>query len=221
MPNTGTGITNKGLSYFLTVDQGLDQPDIQGWMQNFATAANARVIQIGNKINTGVDTVGSASYVDPANADKTTVTCPLDGILVVGFSGLWKVSAAATIAAALFIGPTGGTLNQLKVPNTVSGGAPQLQEATTSPGVATGYGYLHSMRQGLGPGTTMPASGSDTSLVTTGLILASPTGAFDGGLCYIFPGSADTFDVAVRYKNSAGSLSVKERRLWVSSVEFL
>jgi hypothetical protein len=219
MPNTGTGLTNKGLPYFLLSEIGLGNPDIQGWFQNFATAANARVSVPAAVYKTAVATVGSATYADPSDGgDKVTVACPTDGLLIAGYSSLWKVSAAATIAAAFFIGPTGGTQTQLKLPNPASGGAPVVQEATLSPGAATNYGYLHSNRQGLGailPGAT------DNTLVTTGLVLASPSGAQDGGLCYIFPGTADTFDVAVKYKNSAGTLSVKERRLWVWSVEYL
>jgi hypothetical protein len=39
-------------------------------------------------------------------------------------------------------------------------------------------------------------------------------------LCYISV-AAGTYDVSVKYKISTGTLTVKERRLWVHSVQYL
>jgi hypothetical protein len=209
-----SGVTAKGIPILTSSDQGLPTPNVQSYLQTLATALDARIEHVGSSYNANPDSVSSTSYANPSSSfDRVqNIIVPTDGLLVVGFAGLWKVSAASTMGAALFIGA-----NQLKNLNTASGGAPILAEGTNTTAGATSYGFMHSGRQGIGVGS---APATDTTLVNTGMILYEPTTSTDGGLCYISV-AAGTYDVSVKYKISTGTLTVKERRLWVHSVQYL
>jgi hypothetical protein len=203
----------KGLPYLDPAnDYQLPLPDPQAYMAALAAAADARVDHIGVSNISTTETVNSAAYALAPTPDRVqNIILPTDGLLQVGFVGLWKATAAATYNAAIFIGA-----NQLKAPNTASGGAPLVQEAQAVTAGSTGMSYLTSTRYGLGGAMVV---GADASTVTTGLSLWN-TALGEGGLCWIWA-NAGTYDISVQYKNSAGSFSIKERRLWVHAIPYL
>lgn len=141
------------------------------------------------------------------------VVLPTDGLIVVSYMAIFKSSVSSVGKAAIFIGA-----NQLKAndglapPGTAIGEATTGSTANTYKPVATHPGGLYS--SGTGSGTAY------TGHVTTGQAISAdatiPAGA---GPCYIFA-AAGTYDVSIQFKSSSGSVSVKERNLWVWTLGF-
>jgi hypothetical protein len=213
MTTTGTGLTNlNGLPYFTTADEKKALPDVRGWLENLATTLDGKLPHVKACYNFNADTFSQAAYAQATNPDRVqNVIVPTNGLIAINFVGMWKASAAGTFSAAIFIGS-----NQIKVANIASGGAPTVQEISVSPGAATGYTFYHSTRGGLDGSM---AAGSDASLVTTGMVQPITNATNGGGPVWVWL-AAGTYDISVQYKNTAGSLSIKERRLWVHSEQY-
>lgn len=142
------------------------------------------------------------------------IVMPTDGILRIGYHATWKESVDGAGRAAIFIGA-----NQLKIANG-SDAAPAVTnaEAGISAGADT-FKVLGTHARGLvSDGTTATIYTGD---VTTGQIvgIARSTFAVGGGFCEIFV-AAGTYDISVQFKSSSGSVTVKNRKLWVSTIGF-
>lgn len=150
------------------------------------------------------------------------VLLPTDGLICVAYQALWKESVASAGRAAIFIGA-----NDLKLPNfgsaTINTGTPP---SAWIGGTANTYQPLSTIAAGLrcavgGTGV----GGSDSTLgVTTGVALSSAqnTGSelvYDGGVCLIYA-AAGTYDISIQFKSTSGSVSAKERKLWVWTINF-
>ncbi len=144
-----------------------------------------------------------------------------DGLLTVGFQAIWQESVAGAARAAIFL-----NANQL-VAGFAGVNAPLAQEAPMySGGVAGRDQILSSIAQGLGGTRIAGPSGNYTGDATTGQVLGggygdngqteSPRG---WGTCTIFA-AAGTYTVSVQFKASSGTVTVKNRRLWVKTEGF-
>jgi hypothetical protein len=153
------------------------------------------------------------------------VVLPEGGQIIIGYQALWKESVAGTARAAIFLGA-----NQLKAPRLQN--TPGVSEAGTGATSTTGkYGVLGSMTLGLG-GSNLQAAGEDMGLVTTGMPITGagiPCYALSGGAVLTEAGSvtwckcaitaaAGTYDISVRFKSSSGTVTAKERKLWVETL---
>jgi hypothetical protein len=127
---------------------------------------------------------------------------PSDGLIVVGFQATWQESVLGAGRGAIFIGA-----NQLKY--AISSGAPGVQEASVGGSSANLDLPVFTTGSGL---TATAGSGNYTGDVTTGQILGQ-------GFVVIFA-AAGTYDVSVQFKASSGSVTVKNRKLWVSTIGF-
>jgi len=158
------------------------------------------------------ETTTSTSYTLLTTEDQVeNVVLPTDGILWVKYRALWKLTGASNAgAAAIFIGS-----NQLKafVVNTV----PAVAEASLA---ASGdnYGLVYSEPINAAVGTTgldsLSSGTSDASFVTTGMA--------DSHFLAI-EAAAGTYTVSIQFHVNAtngGTLSVKERKLWVKAEGF-
>lgn len=127
------------------------------------------------------------------------VNVPADSLLRIVFFALVKCSVNNAGRVGLFIGG-----NQLKA---VDGdGAPAVQEVDPSEAGGTDftdYGTVYTTSSGL---VAIQASG-DASLVTTGLAIGE----------IVVPVAAGSYDVEMRYKASSGSITAKERSLFVEA----
>lgn len=153
----------------------------------------------------------------------TGVVLPTDGLICVAYQATWQESVAAAAQAAIFIGA-----NQLKgAPTSTSAGNPigqvSLQFANTNAGTAATDMALATHAGGLASQvkTNTTAYGGD---VTTGqLVGLSPFNAGGqsgmGGPCYIFA-AAGTYDISIQFNASSGSVTVKNRHLWVWTISF-
>jgi hypothetical protein len=62
--------------------------------------------------------------------------------------------------------------------------------------------------------------GAYTGDVTTGQLLGRNLAATLMGLAVVFA-AAGTYDVSIQFKSASGSVTAKERKLWVEAVSFV
>lgn len=165
---------------------------------NMVTAAEART---------------SASFGLLTTPDRVSgIVLSTDGLMFIAYQALWKESVTNTGRAAVFVGA-----NQLKKADG-SGGAPQVVESGPfNRATANRYAPLSSYPEGLHT-PTQDGAADATSAVTTGQIIghdnaASGDEAGSGIIC-IFA-AAGTYDVSVQFRAVSGTVTVKERKLWV------
>lgn len=162
------------------------------------------------------------------------VVMPTDGLIAVLYQATWQESVNGAARAAIFIGANQQTINAISGPLAVAA-------ATTAAGGGTDH-PLVSHPGGLGSLGSAAASGADvTTGQAVGLVAyggtAVPLGVelggtvyqgvapdathayLYGGPCYIFA-AAGTYDVSVQFKATSGSVTAKNRKLWVWSRYF-
>lgn len=139
----------------------------------------------------------SASFGTLTTADEVTgVVVPENGLLVVAYSALVKSSVSAAGRAAIFIGA-----NQLKGAGVT---IPEVQETGLT---GTAFNTVISHAPGL-------VAVGGTSFVTTGQSLGNINQTY-GGPCFIHRLAAGTYNVSVQFKATSGSVTAKERALYV------
>jgi hypothetical protein len=122
-----------------------------------------------------------------------SVVLPENGLMLIGYIANFKSSVSAAGRAAVFIGA-----NQLSA----SGAAQQALS------VGTGFRRLHTAWGGLTVGP------NENAWLTTGEILGSP---LEAGFAVVF-GAAGTYTVSAQFKATSGSVTAKERKLWVATL---
>lgn len=171
----------------------------------------------------------NAAYGTLTTPDQVaSVVLPTDGLIAVVYQALWQESVAGAARAAIFIGA-----NQLQVQTSDIG--PVTQAGTTGGAVAaidrslgTWNGGLASQAHGaaqtadittgqvVGFGNT---AGANISFETNGVVRAFAAETNVGGPVYVFA-AAGTYTVSVQFKASSGSVTGKNRKLWVWSMAF-
>lgn len=159
------------------------------------------------------------------NPDRVSqVTMPTDGLMYIGAIGRYKCTVLGDDLSglgcqiAIHINS-----NQLKVPDSGQA-APVAQSSVWNNFAATNtykpFGSYHGGIASIG-GTV--AQSDD---VTTGQILS--IGTLGDGSKYVAPGgffimfaAAGVYDISLRYKVSSGTITVKNRKLWVWTKEFV
>jgi hypothetical protein len=132
------------------------------------------------------------------------IVLPTNGLIRVAYQATWQESVTGAAKAAIFIGA-----NQLKI-NASGGAAPVVQEVGIGTPSPTDN-PLSTYRVGLVSGGSAVASGAN---VTTGQVVGGP--GLEGGECLIFA-AAGTYTISVQFKAAAGTVTVKDRRLWVEA----
>lgn len=187
------------------------------WTPTDMNALSDQVLQVagyrGKSIIATEETRTNTAYGLMTTPDRVTgIVLPTDGLIVVQFHALWKQSVDLAARAAIFLGS-----NQLLVHHGAS--APVVSDAQIPAGLGTptDYNHLLSAAQGL---TGEGGSTGVSSTLTTGTALAAVTPTvYVGGQCLIYA-AAGTYDVSVQFKSSSGDVTVKERKLWVSTLAF-
>lgn len=181
----------------------------------------------GKSIIATEQTTTSTSFVALTTPDLVSgVVVPEDGVLRVGFEALWKSSVEVVHQAAIFIGE-----NQLKIHES-GWSAPRVQAARLSNTDTGVYHTIFSFKGGL---LSDNCAGQSVVKVATGQVLGLQGAAesevngssvtigdddYYGGFVDIVGLPAGSYDVGVRYKTTSGTLSVKDRRLWVEAIGF-
>lgn len=182
--------------------------------------------QRGKSIIATTETRTNVAFGTLPTPDQVTVVLPTDGLIKIAFQGMWQEQVAGAGQAAIFIGA-----NQLKVQSDASAlpRGPAVQAAVMG-GVAARDAPLVSAPIGL---VSLNPGGSYTADVATGQAVGfankgdvaswdvgSGFGAVGplqhGGSCFVFA-AAGTYTVSVQFKSTSGSVTVKNRKLWVSA----
>lgn len=140
------------------------------------------------------------------------IVLPTDGIIAVAFQATWQESVNGAARAAIFIGA-----NQLKVANS-DGTVPVVQEAFHASGSTAIDKPLGTYVGGLRTNTTNSTAYAGD--VTTGQLIGTTNSTtVDAGTPVIFA-AAGTYTVSVQVKATSGSVTMKNRRLWVWTIGF-
>ena len=176
--------------------------------------SDSGAVRRGKSIIATEETRTVNSYATLTTPDRVqNVVLPTNGLLFVAYQAEWKASAGAvTGRAAIFLGA-----NQLKESQAGTNAAPVAQSAASG-GTADQWKPLSTEQYGL---VTASGSVAYTGDVTTGQALGAtgegPT--WGGGACIIFA-AAGTYDVSIQFLCSSGTVSVKNRKLWVWTMDF-
>lgn len=159
------------------------------------TAAAKPLTWYTPKVIATEETRESTSFGTLTTADKIeNVVLPENGLIVIGYTALVKASVALAGRAAVFIGS-----NQLKLTGTAT-------EATFDTGA---FSRLATNGAGLFD------KASTTAFATTGEVLGPLNSeTAPGGPLYVWA-AAGTYTISVQFKSTSGSITAKERKLWV------
>lgn len=168
-------------------------------LQTEFAAANNPVTWYTPKVIATEESRTNTSFGTLTTADEIkSVVLAENGLILISYTAIIKSSVSGAGGVAIFIGS-----NQLKSPGIVA--APEVQEASTT-------GTSSTMFISRGGGLVNLEAG--TSYVTTGMTLGAA--GTSSGLCPVFA-AAGTYDISVKYKATSGSVTAKERKLWVET----
>lgn len=201
--------------------------------------SDATIVRRGKSIIATSESRTNVAYGLLTTPDRvSSIVMPTDGIICVAYVAQWQESVANAGRAAIFLGA-----NQIKVPFTEGPSTGtiglSLQAARTGEAAGAINCALCSGPAGLASFKTNSATNDP---VTTGQVLgiaARPgstdihmeiettgasfldvtSGAPFGGPAYIYA-DAGTYDISIQYKSTSGSVTVKNRKLWVWTVGF-
>jgi hypothetical protein len=168
------------------------------------------------KIIATEETRENAAYGTMTTKDEITgVVLPENGLIVVGYQALVKESVDGAGRVALFLGA-----NQVKVRDN-SANAPVALDSTCG-GLAGKFSGIATSSAGFQQ-FVGPFEGEATADVNTGQLLGYVKSMSNhegiGGPMFIFA-SAGTYTVSIQFKASSGTITAKERKLWVSVLGF-
>lgn len=219
-----------------------DPADVPADLQALAESVDSKtmILQAKKSIVPAEQSRTNTAYGYLGTNDKVTgIVLPTDGLIVVAFQALWKEDTSGEALAALFIGA-----NQQKVQASAAGGT--LQPVTVEAiSLSTADEYRPVFTTPTGLASMRNPVGSASSDVTTGQAIgyaginSSGTAhllsqAIDGeyaeqpiadgsitagGPCHIFA-AAGTYEVGVKFKSASGTVTAKERKLWVYTIAF-
>lgn len=165
----------------------------------------------------------STTYTTLTTPDQIpNVILPANGLIAVAYQATWQESVTGGARAAIFIGAN-QLMTNLGVNPHLSAGAKQIGASTNIDTmlVSTPWGLAGTPGSGsTGDVTTGQTIGSNTNVTVYSELDGTVIGlAGAGGICYIFA-AAGTYTISVKYKASSGSVTAKNRRLWVWSFGF-
>lgn len=234
----GSVTTPKIANTAVTADKLADAARL-GLTDSTYVRRGSSIITSGGPSGIGDSTINSTSFVTAASASAGLTTAdqvsnlvlPTDGLIAILYQATWQESVAGAARAAIFLGA-----NQLSIRS--AAGAPITQAAATASTSTTAVDlHLGTSNLGIGSmyGQGTSAVGTD---VTTGQVLGSINGPTSGptfqngaapagrysegvgwGLCPVFA-AAGTYTISVQFKVSSGTLTVKNRKLWVWTIGF-
>lgn len=143
-----------------------------------------------------------------------SVALPTDGLISIAYMAMFKSSGTGTGIAELFLGA-----NAIAV-YIGSSSALSVGQVNTSSSFADRYEALSTYSGGL---CVSGQSAADKAVPsTTGQYVTATAGLPTvemGGIAYIFA-AAGIYDVSVQFKATSGSVTVKNRKLWVWTTGF-
>lgn len=227
--NENVNDLNSNLNAITAVVNGaIDSSNIAnaGVSANNLSTALAQFLGITNVANTGrgasiiatTESRTNVAFGTLTTPDQVTgIVLPANGLICVLYQATWQESVSAAASAGIFVGATQA---KRAVADNV---APQASIPVLGGTVATDT-PLVTMPNGL---TSFPmTAGAYTGDVTTGQIAGYSSEAnldyptlSAAGPCYIFA-AAGTYTISIQFKASSGSVTAKNRKLWVWTTGF-
>jgi hypothetical protein len=191
------------LSEIVAAVNGLDGENLSTALAEYLGISKSGSPRRGKTIIATEEARTDTAYGLMTTPDRVSgIVLPTDGVLLVTYHAMWKNSVGSAGRAAVFLGA-----NQAKY-GASNGGAPAVAEATGHG--ATGYDWLATVSTGPVLGTVNSAN-AVTGGITTGMSMIGTAALF---------AAAGTYDVSVQFKATSGSVTVKERRLYVAAVGY-
>lgn len=141
----------------------------------------------------------------PTADEIKEITVPENGVVRLGYTAAIKSSVANEGRVSFFVNGT-----QIKADK--GGTEPGQQEVQTK---STTFHHISSCPKGLETSAVNAWLGD----VTSGQALSTGDSLSQGGFCTIYGLAPATYSFSVRYKALSGSITSKERRLWVELPE--
>jgi hypothetical protein len=192
----------------------IDDANLKAALKAVLGVSDGITARRGKSIIPATESRTNVAYGTLTTPDQVSVTLPQDGLIAVAYQATWQESVSGAARAGIFVGA-----NEVVVaPSTAVTGAPS---ATSPEGNPTSASFpntdlaLSSYPGGLKSETEN--STAYTGDVTTGQVVGLAGG--NGGPCYIFA-AAGTYAVSIQFKSSSGSVTVKNRKLWVWTLGF-
>lgn len=161
---------------------------------------------------TGTRTNVAFGALSDAADQVSGIVLPTTGLIMVAYQATWQNTVASAGRAAIFIGA-----NQLKVA-TVGSGSPAVQQAV-GPASINSDSPLASFPVGLNSTDSTSYAGDVTTGQAVGIAGTTASGANQGASCLI-SAAAGTYTVSVQFAATSGTVTAKNRRLYVWTVGF-
>jgi hypothetical protein len=157
----------------------------------------------------------------------TEIVLAADGRIRVAFQGTWQESVAQAASAAIFLNatqlqsatPAARGVQEAKINSPVTT-AIDVPLCTASFGLVSANALAATNYPGdAATGQVVGIMGNGTQnavWVFGGQVFTQPIGG--GGVCEIFA-AAGTYDVSVQFKSTSGSITAKNRKLWVEAMD--
>jgi hypothetical protein len=220
-----------GTSWTVTRGGSLSAPDtctpsthpIGATIYHYLTAGALSAAGLGGLLPWGHTNIATseartnAGYGTLTTPDQVVgVVLPTDGLVLVGYQAQWAESVAGAASANIFLGANG-----LKAATGNGGGSAPIDDAigTAATSTASVFAPLTTGVLGLYSGVTQGGTTAAAD-VSTGQVVGyfgGPAGS--GGPLWIFA-AAGTYTVSVQYKATSGSVTAKNRHLWVATLAF-
>lgn len=214
----------KVLQALTDLQDAVNSLDVENLSTDAAATLGVGATGRGKSIIATEESRTNTAYGTLATPDSVTVTMPTDGLIFVACQAMWKESVSGGAKAAIFLGA-----NQLKgasiqfgglAPTPVVQAAEGVQATNTAGSPATNlYRYFSSSPIGLVRGTAGTSDLDYTGDVTTGQAVFSTTTSGGSGVAVIFA-AAGSYAVSLQYAATSGSVTVKNRKLWVWTMGF-
>ena len=214
-------------------DANVTAAKLDNTLSQYVGINNGSNVGRGKSIITTEEGRSNAAYATLTTPDQVSnIVLPTDGLIFVAYQATWKETVSNAATAAIFIGSS-----QLASAHPDAGAAVPNQFCTASLasyGAGVGrWAPLSSYALGLvsysGAGSYSSAHADYAGDVTTGQAIgggipiniagAGSPRYVAGGVCQVFA-AAGTYTVSVRYAASSGTVTAKNRKLWVWTLGF-
>jgi hypothetical protein len=186
-------------------DDAVGVQELDGTVNDLLGVSESSTVRRGNFVRAAQDNLASATYQKMGNADEViNIAVPATSLLHIMYRAEWsKSDSGATATAAIFL--DGDQLKYTPAPGPAT--APAVQEIANSENNIV-WKPLYTDEGGITQSTASSNYSGDAS--STGQVVKFTTVEVDTG----------TYDVSVRFKVSAGTVSARYRSLYVWTAQY-
>lgn len=217
-PADGVQVNARYAPLYAALNGALDTDNLLDVINERLGLTKGAIKRRGKSIIPTPESRTNAAYGTMPTPDQVAgIVLPTDGLIYVAYQATWQESVNATAQASIFVGA-----NQLQIAMT-NGVAPTINQAALGVGAAAVDKPLASSSGGLVSSNGLAQASVYSGDATTGQIVgvnSTASATFPiGGPVAIFA-TAGTYTISVQFRVSSGSVTVKNRKLWVWTIGF-